>query len=771
MGDDEGMNHPGRLLARRLALLTGVSALIGLLLAGAAFPLVGSVGVAVGSGARSFSELPRVLLEPPLPQRSRILAADGSVLAAVYFNEDRVTVPIERIPTHLLDAIVAIEDARFREHSGVDLRGLTRALVRNQAAGEIEQGGSTITQQYVKNVLLTSADSPEARRRATERSVARKVQEARYALALEERYTKDEILERYLNIAYFGQGVYGVGTAAQRYFSKPVDKVTAIEGALLAGLVQAPERYDPISSPDAARARRNVVLSSMERVGVLATVDAEWARRQPLGLRPSTVSGIEDSPIAGPFLDLVRTMVLEGSDPSIREIFGRTGAERERALFQGGLTVRTTLDPALQRVALATLRETLGEPDDPASAIVVVEPGTGHIKAMASLSHEKLTQKVNLPIGGTSGFQAGSTFKVFVLAAAIEQGYSLSSTLYAPARYESALYKNVVDGRTIPYEIGNAGDSEEGTFTISQATAHSVNTFYLQLQEKTGYVRPAEIAEALGVRRFPLKVLPSFTLGATEVSPLDMASAYATLAAHGVACSPMAITAVQSAEGKSIGRLAPRCERAIDADVADTVTSVLRGVVENGTGTGASFGRPAAGKTGTTNGPSAAWFVGYTPQLAAAAWVGHPTNPIKRPLRNVHGVRIVYGGGFPATIWRKVMSAAHESLPYETFDLTSPPPLTKLLENRLRPSLTPDPLASLEPIPLTAFPTPYASSAGPANGNGNGCAKKKCQQSPQPAPSPTPTPNPPPNPPPEPTPSPTPASPAATAAPTPTPSP
>ncbi len=735
------MNHPGRLLARRLALVVGVSTLLGLLLAGAAFPIVGSVGVAVGSGAKSFSDLPRELTELPLPQRSRILAADGSLLAAVYFNEDRVMVPLERMPEHLRNAIVAIEDNRFRQHSGVDLKGLTRALVRNQRAGGVEEGGSTITQQYVKNVLLSAAKTPEERKRATERSVARKVREARYAIALEERYTKDQILERYLNIAYFGQGVYGVGTAAQRYFSKPVEKISVPEAALLAGLVQAPERYDPLVNPEAARDRRDTVLSSMARTGVLPAVDAEWAQRQPLGLHPSKVSGIEDSPLAGPFLDLVRTMVLEGSDPAIREVFGKTRGDRERSLFQGGLTVRTSLDATLQRTALTTLRETLGDADDPASAIVVVEPGTGAIKAMASLSHEKATQKVNLPIGGTSGFQAGSTFKVFVLAAAIEQGYSLSSTLYAPARYESAVYKNVVNGVVKPYEIGNAGDSEAGTFTLTEATVHSVNTFYLQLQEKTGFDRPAEIAEAAGVRRFPLKVVPSFTLGASEVSPLDMASAYATFAAHGIACEPLAITSVESADGSTVGTMKPKCERAIAADVADTVTTVLRGVVDRGTGTGADFGRPAAGKTGTTNGPSAAWFVGYTPQLAAAAWVGHPTDPIKRPLRNVHGVKIVYGGTFPASIWRRVMAAAHESLPFESFDLSPPPSLTKTLgPSRLpRSSASPVPANTTDPIPDTALPSPRPRQSQEP---GNGCRKKKCTASPSPTPAPPPSPNP-----------------------------
>ena len=748
------MDGPSAGLTRRLALVLGVSITLGLLLAGAAFPVVGSVGVAVGATAKSFSDLPQELIELPLPQRTRILASDGSVLASVYFNEDRVMVPLERIPKHLRDAIVSIEDARFREHGGVDLRGLTRAFVSNQRAGGVEQGGSTITQQYVKNVLLSAATDAESRRRGTERSVARKVRAARYALQLEERYSKDEILERYLNIAYFGQGVYGVATAAQRYFSKPVEKVDVLEAALLAGLVQAPERYDPLVAPKAARGRRNQVLSSMVRTGVLPARDAEWAQRQPIRLRPSKVSGIEDSPIAASFLDYFRTTVLTGTDARIRRIFGATRADRERSLFQGGLTIRTTLDPALQRSALATLRETLGEPADPASAVVVVEPGTGRIKVMASLNHERATQKVNLPIGGTSGFQAGSTFKVWVLAAAIEQGYSLTSTLFAPARYTSKVYSNVVDDRTIPYEIGNAGDSEQGTFAIPEATWLSVNTFYLQLQERTGFQRPAEIAKAAGIRRFPLKLLPSFTLGSSEISPLDLATSYATFAAHGLACEPQPILSVHSSNGDTIGTLEPRCERALDRRVADTVTRVLRGVITSGTATGADFGRPAAGKTGTTNGPSAAWFAGYTPQLASAVWIGHPTDPIKRVLRNINGVRIVYGGGFPATIWREVMAAAHENLPVEDFELVPQPALTK----PLGPSLVDDDVADVDDdLDFSPFPFPFPSEApvGPPPPQpppaqqpspSPDCRKRRCGKDPEPAPSPEPQPEPSPQP-------------------------
>jgi membrane peptidoglycan carboxypeptidase len=678
---------------RSALLLVALCAVCGLLVAGLAFPLVGSVGLVARAGADSFDALPDELVEPPLPQTSRILAADGSTLAVAYFNENRVVVPLSRVPKVMEDAILAIEDYRFYEHGGVDMKGLLRAAFRNSQAGSVQQGGSTITQQYVKNVLIERASGGGARSTVAERTAARKIAEAKYAIALEKRYTKKQILEKYLNIAYFGSGVYGVGTAARHYFGVTVEHLTLPQAALLAGLVKNPGQYDPITHPKDAKVRRNVVLDRMAEVGFTPASAVAKAKRQPLRLRITREKGFEDNPLAPMFLDYVRTTVLTDPDGTMAPIFGATQEERAQALFQGGLTIRTSLDPHLQGVAQRSLKDTLGAPGDPASAAVVVQPGTGLIKVMAGLNHERRTRKVNLGIGGGAGFQAGSTFKVFVLAAAIEQGIPLSTVIHAPQTYRSKVFSNVVDNRVVPYEVGNAGDSEAGTFDVARATWESVNTAFIQLEERTGYHEPARIARELGVRRFPLREVPSFVLGTNEVSPLDMASVYATLAARGTYCKPIAITEVTDANGRVRGKVEPQCRQAMRQETADTVTSVLRGVIDHGTGRGAAIGRPAAGKTGTTNGPTAAWFDGYTPDFAGAVWVGYPTDPAKHPLLGVHGVRVVYGGTFPAMIWRTIMAAAHEGLPVRDFvrpAATAAP---------LKPVAPPKPEATAKPAP------------------------------------------------------------------------
>jgi membrane peptidoglycan carboxypeptidase len=675
-------------------LALALSVLCGLLLAGLAFPVVGSLGLVARAGAESFDKLPDTLTEPPLPQSSRILAADGSTLAVAYFNENRIAVPLKQVPKVMQDAILAIEDARYYEHGGVDVQGLVRAVVRNSQAGGVQQGGSTITQQYVKNVLVERASQGGAKQTQAERTAARKIREARYAIALERRYTKAQILEKYLNIAYFGDGVYGVGTASRHYFGRPVEKLTLPQAALLAGLVKNPRAYDPVTNRKAAKARRDLVLDRMAEVGFVPAPVVAKAKRSPVALQVTREVGFEDNPAAPYFLDYVRSVVLDDPDGTMAPIFGDTPEARAQSLFQGGLTIRTSLDARLQAVATNALRATLGSPRDPASAAVVVQPGTGLIKVMAGLNHEKASRKVNLPLGGGYGFQAGSTFKVFVLAALIEQRVPLNTVIHAPQKYSSKVFSNVVGNRVVPYVVGNAGDSEAGTFDVARATWDSVNTAYIQLEEKTGYVQPARIAQDLGVTRFPLRKVPSFVLGTNEVSPLDMASAYATLAARGTYCKPIAITEVLDAAGRSLGRVAPSCRSAMAESTADTVTSILRGVITSGTGKGATIGRPAAGKTGTTNGPTAAWFDGYTPDFAGAVWVGFPTDPARHPLRNVHGVKIVYGGTFPATIWRTIMAAAHDGVPVRDF------------------ALPPAAAAPVGPVaPVT--PTPGPPTAGP----------------------------------------------------------
>ena len=668
------------LTARRGVVLLAVCVLTGLLVAGLAFPVVGALGITAKAGAEQFESLPKELVEPPLPQSSRIVASDGSTLAVAYFNENRIMVPLRKVPKVMQDAILAIEDERFYEHNGVDLRGLVRAVIRNSQAGEVQQGGSTITQQYVKNVLIAQASDGGAKQTVAERTAARKLREARLALALEKRYSKQQILEKYLNIAYFGNGVYGVGTAARHYFNKRVERLTLPEAALLAGIVKNPRLYDPQANPKEARARRDVVLDRMAAAGFTPEREVAQAKRTAPRLNLSKERGIEDNPNVRYYLDYVRTLVLDDPDGTLAPIFGDTPAARAQKLFQGGLTIKTALDAKLQRHALATLKRTLGAPTDPASAAVVIEPRTGHVKVMAGVNHEKKSQKVNLPLGGSHGFQAGSTFKVFVLAAAIERGIPLNTQIRAPETYSSKVFDNYVDGRIEPYKVSNAGDSEQGTFDLVRATWDSVNTAYIQIEEKTGFHRPAQIARDMGMKRFPVRAVPSLVLGSNEVSPLDLANAYATLAARGVYCKPIAITEVRDAHNNVLGKVDPDCRKVMAEKTADTVTAVLRGVLTHGTGKGARIDRPAAGKTGTTNGPTAAWFAGYTPDLAAAVWVGYPTDPNKHPLRNIKGVKIVYGGSFPATMWQSIMTAAHVGLPVSDFvpvkiDLTPPKPV------------------------------------------------------------------------------------------------
>jgi membrane peptidoglycan carboxypeptidase len=656
------------------AVLTSV--LAGLLLAALALPVVGGLGLSAKSAADEFLVLPEELETPPLPQRSRILAADGSLIATLY-SENRVVVPLGDVPEHTRKAVIAIEDSRFYAHNGVDPKGTLRAALANARANGVTQGGSTLTQQYVKNALLQAATDEAEQKAAREVSLERKLREARYALALEQKLSKDEILERYLNIAYYGNGVYGIGTAAGFYFGKPVQELTVAEGALLAGIVQQPGHFDPLTDLPAVVERRNTVLMRMADVGFLPEGERAAAAATTPALAPTPVGrGCDDLSVTAPFFcDYVRR-VLEGD--GIGKALGSTREERQTRLLAGGLTIRTTLDPKAQHGAQVALGTQL-PPDDPfevAGVVNSVEPGTGAVKVMAvseGYGDRENQTKVNLATGGSVGFQAGSTFKPFVLAAALQKGIPLDLTLYAPSEYTSKVFENQPGE---PYTVGNAGESDAGTYTLEEATHKSVNTFYLQLQELTGIAQPAAIAESLGVRKFEagsptgkLDRFPSFTLGTAQVSPLDLAAAYAAFAAHGRYCPPRAVTEILDSAGEPIPLPEQTCTQAIEPRIADTVTSVLTGVIApGGTGRRAEIGRPAAGKSGSTNGSKAALFAGYTPQLATAVWVG---NVVPTPLQNVRingqYYRQVYGGTIPASIWRETMQEALRGVPVEQF--------------------------------------------------------------------------------------------------------
>ena len=688
-------SSPTRLL---YALL--VSVLTGLLLAAAAFPIVGSLGLTAKAGADEFLVLPVALEDRDLNQRSRILAADGSEIAVLY-KENRVEATLLEIPELTRKAVIAIEDSRFYAHNGVDYKGTLRAAIENVQARGVSQGGSTLTQQYVKNALLQAASSKEGQQAATEQSFDRKLKEARYALAIERQLTKDQILERYLNIAYYGNGVYGMGTAANFYFGKQVKDLTLAEGATLAGIVQTPGRFDPVKGLKDPKVmstllvRRNLVLSRMRDLGFITeqqrgtSANEKSTPAKPLFTIRPVVSGCENPEVKAPyFCDYIRRTL---EDTPMGAALGKTREERQARLLGGGLTIQTTLDPVLQANAQESVEGSVPVDDafGAGAAVDVVEPGTGAVKAMAL--NRRYTEKdlpghskVNLAIGGSSGFQGGSTFKAFVLADAVRQGIPLGLTLYAPQRYTSKVFQNYTDDGIEPYSMVNAGDSEAGTFDLRTATHDSVNTYFVQLEERTGIEGPAALAEEMGIKAFAggrpsaaLERVPSFVLGVASVSPLDMAAAYATFAARGLYCPPRPVAGILDSRGAPIELPAPACKQVLEQPVADTVNSVLTGVVDGDTrgrtGRGASIGRPVAGKTGTTNGSKAAWFVGYTPQLATAVWMGDPGAP-GREVKEMRSVRIggefyrqVYGGTIPATIFRRTMSAALDGQPVIDF--------------------------------------------------------------------------------------------------------
>jgi len=643
----------------------------GLTLAGIALPVVGGLGLLTRSAADSFSDLPDVLKMPPPPQESQILAADGTPIAT-FFTQDRVVVPLAQIAPPMQQAVVAIEDARFFEHGALDLKGTLRAAATDIGSGAARQGGSTLTQQYVKNVLLYSQHDQAA----TKDSLGRKLREARFAIGLEKRFTKQQILAGYLNLVYFGEGAYGVEAAAHRYFGEPASRLTVPQSALLAGLVQAPEDYDPMRHPADAIARRNVVLQAMVRVHDISAADADRWSTSELQLHPTHETGGCDSSVAPFFCDYVRGELL--NDPHL----GTTRQARQRVLMTGGLTVRTTLDLHVQRAAQHAVDTVVPAHGRVATAVVAVRPGDGGVKAMAvdrGYGSKRGETRVNLALGGSSGFQAGSTFKFFTLAAALAKHVPLSQTFYSPPRVHLNGFTGCNGVPLGSWSPKNAEDGEGGTFGLVRATWESVNTYFAQLERKVGVCAPWRLAQQMGITEIstggaPSQV-PAFTLGTDDTSPLQVSSAYATLAANGMYCTPYGVSAITDPRGGSIEQNNGDCSRVMSPHTAQLETSILRGVIDGPdplrTGASASIGRPAAGKTGTTDSFAAAWFSGFTPQLAASVWVGDPRGGAAHPLRNV-SVRgtfysHVYGADLPAAVWHATMSGALAGTPVQNF--------------------------------------------------------------------------------------------------------
>jgi penicillin-binding protein 1A len=598
--------------------------------------LAAGVAVAIGGTASVFafgSSCDLASLRPAgLGQNSIVYAADGSLLGVIPSERNRQPVPLGRMSAWTPKATIAIEDKRFYSHGGVDVEGIARALWEDVRAGKVVQGGSTITQQLVRNLYI-----------GRERTLERKVKEACLAIKLNRAWSKERILATYINLVPYGNLAYGIEAAAQTYFSKHASELTLPQAALLAGLPQAPSLYEPFGNPDKARARRNQVLAAMLGSGVIDRAQYDWASTRGLGLKPGRLYKTIREPY---FFSYVR-------DELVREYGAAT-------VHSGGLKVYTTINPGWQRVAIRAIRDALPYRDDPAAALISIDPKNGAIRAMTAVTPGRARNQYNLL--SQARRQPGSTFKTFVLAAAVELGADPRSTSYlsAPFYYRPTPNGDCASGAGGWWCVTTYGHDYHGYSSLESATLRSDNTVYAQLTLDVGPERVAAMARRLGVRS-PLDVngayVPSMGLGAIPVSPIDLASAYATLAAGGIYSEPMAIRKVVLANGKVDGAAdwgEPRRKRVISDGVADAVTRVLEQNMTSGTGTTAYFGFPAAGKTGTTEQHADAWFSGYTPLLQTTVWVGYTRGEI--PMENVHGIA-VSGSSFPSMIWHDFMRA------------------------------------------------------------------------------------------------------------------
>jgi membrane peptidoglycan carboxypeptidase len=668
----------------RLAPLVRAGIIGGVVVAAVVYPLIAMGGLTIKAGIEAFDRLPANMRVIPPAETSYLYAADGKTLITMFYEEYRRYAPITEMAPEIQHAIVAAEDARFYHHHGVDLRGVLRAFVANRHAGEVSQGASTLTMQYVRAMLRDSAQTPAEVQAATAQTSARKLREMRLALQVEKELSKKEILERYLNVAYFGHRAYGIYAAAEVYFSKRPDNLTLAEAATLAGLVKAPSEYDPANAGGtAATDRRNYVIDRMAELKYISRTEADAAKQQPIRLKVTSppndcVSVPGKTSDWGFFCDFFRSWWL--SEPA----FGGSPTERESQLRRGGYRIVTSLDPQLQASAQKHVLEKVPVTGRYAHGLVAVQPGTGRVKAMAVNRVYSLDQSHNGPnsdarrpgvkgnypntvnplLGGGDlpGYQAGSTFKMFTMLAALDAGIPLSTSFYAPQRYQSIYPSGPGEpgscgGRWCPQ---NANSSMTGRQNMWTGFGKSVNTFFVQLEQRVGAAKAVRMAERLGLQwrtgidklqASPAKANTwgSFTLGVADTTPLEMADAYATVAADGQYCDPLPVVSITELDGRAATYTAkdgrqvevakPRCRTAVSPAAARAAADAARCVTGYGAARGKCgdwstapgvyemVGRPVAGKTGTTDDTRAAWFVGITPDLAAASFIADPDNP------------------------------------------------------------------------------------------------------------------------------------------------
>jgi penicillin-binding protein 1A len=581
---------------------------------------------------------------------STVYAVDGSPIGEFREAESRVVIPADQIPRTMKLAVVASEDHEFYQHAGVDWRGIARAFWADVQKRQLKQGGSTITQQLAKNLYTDGS-----------RTIGRKAKEALIAAQIERVLSKDEILAKYLNTVYMGDSVFGVQAAAQSYFKKDAKDLTLSEAALLAGVLPAPSLYSPRTHPQAAETRRNEVLDRVQRYGLAPADEVAAARAQkPKVFPPPGVVGRYPY-----FLDYLRIYLLDVKkyDPDL--------------IYRGGLRIDTTLDPHLEDTAQQILKKTLPNPKDPEAALVSIEPQTGYVRTLVG-GTDWNESKVNLAmgkLGGGSGRQAGSSFKPFVLARAFEAGVSPSRRYAAP---------NCITPRGFTSQVCNYEGESFGSADLISAITHSINTVFVQLIVDVGIKQTAELAHRLGISSIDLSkpVYGGIAIGTQEVSPLDMASAYGVFDARGLRAEPTPVLKISQRDGTVLedNTQQDRTTRVLEEPVADNVTKALTNVIQHGTGRAADIGRPAAGKTGTAENYENAWFVGYTPTLSTAIWMGYKEGNI--PLRGIHGVGAVVGGTWPARMWHDFMVEAMKGVPVT--DFTQPAPIESLADKAKR---------------------------------------------------------------------------------------
>lgn len=612
----------GKRLTIAFAIVAAVTATI--MLMGAA----GAAGAAATVGSW-LEDLP----DPDTPgafdvaEATRIYSADGKLLARLYL-ENREVIPIEKMSEYLPDAVVAVEDERFYQHRGVDVVGLGRAVVVNLTEGFGEEGASTITQQYIRNTILLDE--------RTDISLARKAREAYLAMELEKRYGKQEILEMYLNAVYFGDGAYGAQAASRSYFGKAAEKLTLSEAALLAGLPQQPSRLDPWNNLEGAIRRRDEVLSRMLKNGFIDQQAYDEALAEKIVLKRSKDpnDGIYS---AHYFVAHVKKELQRKFSPAV--------------VFKGGLVVRTTLDTRLQKYAESAVKNALPSKKDPEGSLVSIDPRNGYVKALVGGRNYR-KNKFNLATQGKR--QAGSSFKTFVLVAALDKGMP-------PSFVVDSSSPAFIKTKPKPWVVSNSEGRGRGMMSLESATRASVNTVFARVAWEIGAKNVAKAAKKMGITT-KVPSYPSISLGTLNVSPLEMASAYGTLATGGVHHEPVVITEVVDHQGKTIFKVKKKGKRAISKEVSWAATRILKGVISGGTATRAQIGRPAAGKTGTSQDHRDVWFVGYTPQLVTSVWVGYP----KERTIYVNGSR-AFGGTVAAPIWATYMRKALKGVPSKDF--------------------------------------------------------------------------------------------------------